>query len=323
MYHSIKLPQPVNGVISIDSSDENFKIKAIALRCMMMERSGVPFTLSRTGNTYELESKKCVASSFRKTFSPESLNFISAVKRYVKKSNVALNFIDFDFKTTKIEYIKVNKFKPGDELRGLRYIDITKAYWNTAYQLGVIDQKLYDIGAHENFDKVVRLAALGSLARSKSVWHFDGKVYKKLPSERSWDTENIWFAICKKVSDVMNEVARKLGDDFVFYWVDGIYVKARPGVSAEVAEIFGKHGYDVTDEAIPKITFEKNHFRVHLVDSKENEEVEIQKDDDEKTKTHKDFFYTIGQKKKINSLEEKLERIEMIGRLRALGMDLI
>lgn len=249
----------------LDSADitDDAKVRKLKMKGNFLYNNKEPFVMIKCGNSYELKSNVFNGKAFKRGFTVSDVGFIKRIKNYVLKNEIALKFIDTNYKASGIQYIKVNHYKAGTILNDLCYIDIDSAYWTTAYMLGVISKSIYTDGL--DVKKPVRLAALGSLAKVKEVWAYDGDKFEKKPSIRSVETENIWFAICKKVSDVMNEVARELKEDFVFYWVDGIYVSNKPKVVQKVISIFQKHGYFSKSELIPEIRFFQDGFEVQGV----------------------------------------------------------
>lgn len=228
-------------------------------KCNFLYKANKPFTLIKSGSSYELISSMYNDKAYRSGFSSNDLSFIKMVKGYIKRHDVELNFIDEDYRNSGIDYVKVNKFKVGDVLEDLYCVDIDSAYWKTALNLGVISDDIYKKGL--DMGKVVRLAALGSLAKKKDIWVYDGKSFKKQETVKS-PYENIWFAICKKISDIMNDIVKSIGDDFVFYWVDGIYVKQSPGLIDKIVTKFKDKGYSVHFEYVPKVSFHKDGFTV-------------------------------------------------------------
>lgn len=242
------------------STSKSIRVNVLKDKCEYLYRLGHPFYLTKQGSTYELESEIWNTKAFRSGFKTEELNFIKSVRHYIDKNGIGAEFCERDYQGRPIRYISVGAFKPGEELMDLVCVDINGAYWQTAYRLGVLPKYLYRKGLR--VDKRVRLAALGSLAKTRSVWRFDGKELRKLPVERS-PLENVWFAICAEVAELMVEVQRGVGQrDFVFYWVDGIYVRNRPEVVNKVVSLFLKHGYTSKFEIVPYIKFSERGFKV-------------------------------------------------------------
>jgi hypothetical protein len=254
----------MEGKEILNSEDtKDYKVKMLKQKCECLYKLGKSFTLIKSGSSYELSSSLWNEKATNKVFSPQDLQFIKSVRGHVNKSNVAIDFVDTYYKGEDIQYIRVNDYKIGQRIDDLIYIDINGAYWQTAHHLGIISDALYVKGLEVN--KIVRLAALGSLAKTKDIWSFDGDRLKKLDTIRSCETENLWFAICKRVSDVMVEVANKIGNDFIFYWVDGIYIKDNPLAFNTVNSIFLNHGYTSKFEKVPFIEFKEKGFDVQGV----------------------------------------------------------
>lgn len=248
----------------LNSEDtKDYRVKVLKQKCDYLYKHGKSFTLIKSGGSYELISSLWNERAANKAFNTDDLQFIKSVRHYVDKSNVAIDFIDTYYKGEDIQYIKVKNYAIGERIDDLIYIDINGAYWQTAHHLGIISDALYIKGLEVN--KIVRLAALGSLAKTKDVWKYDGKDLKKAETIRSSDTENLWFAICKRVSDVMVEVVNSIGDDFIFYWVDGIYIRDKSKAFNTVNNIFLKRGYTSKYEKIPFIEFNEKGFDVQGV----------------------------------------------------------
>jgi len=270
----IPIKKGIPAVINEANENRSRKVKAIKDKCLFLYGKGEPFTLIKTGGSYKLESRLFNNKAVRGGFSMEDVRFIKSVKQYVMKNDVAEKFIGTDYLAKKIFYLQVNKYVEGEVLNDVVEIDIDRAYWETAYLMGVISKAIYVKGCE--IDKRVRLAALGSLARRKEVWEFNGKVMKKKKDERSYATENVWFAICRRVSDVMQECVKLAGDAFVFYWVDGIYVRNDAQTIGKIMQCFGKYGYESKTKHIEEIVFHNNKFDVIGVVSGDKREFSYQ-----------------------------------------------
>lgn len=218
-----------------------------------------PFKYVRTGNSYELYSAVWNCKTFRKGFSSEDLQFIKKVKKYAKNPEIIMKYIDKDYQEKTIEYIKVNEnIKVGDRFDNVICVDINSAYWVTAFQLGIIDEPTYQKG--KKIDKIVRLASLGSLAKKTETFEFDGERMIQKSVERSYETENLWFAICDKVGSLMSNLSKQIGNDFITYWVDGIYFVNTPENYKIITETFKKEGYACKIEQVSNIVFYEKEF---------------------------------------------------------------
>lgn len=254
-------PSKDNKIVT-GGKDGNKRINILKEKAKWLHDVGKPFKLIKSGNSYELKSGFWNETASRSGFTFKDLRFIKSVKQYVEKYGIAVDFIDKDYKAERIDYIKVGSFKPGETLTDLVCVDVDYAYWQTAYNLRIISKGIYERGLKEDISKVVRLAALGSLAKNKTIWDFDGKVFKREAVINSKTTENLWFAICKTVGDMMASISREVGDDFVFYWVDGIYIKDKSRALNKVLNAFKERHYGTKIEHVQWVKFEDDGFWV-------------------------------------------------------------
>jgi hypothetical protein len=243
----------------------NLKTKA-----QFMQDMSIPFKLIKSGSTFTLQSDLFSETARKKDklFTPQDLAFVNKVKNYIENSDINDLFYKNLYTESAIDYIQVSpKLKEGDVYENVYCIDLTAAYWRTAYLLGIINKNIYQLG--ENMSKPVRLASLGSLAKRKTIWDFDGKSYSRervILSPHS----NLWFAICKRVSDIMTKATIALGEDFYFYWVDGIYFRNTEANKDKVLKIFREFDYQSKPESIEWIKVEKKHFSVKKLDKEKD-----------------------------------------------------
>jgi hypothetical protein len=227
---------------------------------------GEEYTIKVVNGNYELISKMFKAKTFKKSeYNIEELRFIKDVRKHVIKSEVYLEprFQEHQVFSEDVHYVKVSRVPVGQLFKNVCEVDIDQAYWETAYQLGIVDDKLYQRGSKGNISKKARLTALGSLARKTYNYKFQGDKLLETIVDREPLLENIWFTICKRVSDVMHEVIAELGKDFIFYWVDGIYMVNSPENVQKAMGIFIKNGYNSKFKKINQILFHEKGFVVN------------------------------------------------------------
>lgn len=183
------------------------------------------------------------------SFKPSELQFIKAVKQYVIKHGTykkVRNNFRAENSTKKIKYFYYNpKIKPGDYFENCIEIDLKNAYWDTSYNLPKDGTKLFSKELYEKgltVSKKSRLAAIGSLAKTVSVLEFDGVEQHKLPDEPSKITEFLWHTICHKTGKLMAKASKTAKDDFMFFWVDAIFIKGK--AAKEIIKLFKKAGYE-------------------------------------------------------------------------------
>lgn len=222
--------------------------KTIIQKALYLQKLEEEFTLIKINNSFKLESSYfgSLSSSGNRNIPPAELGFIKRVRNHIMKEAIYENFIEKLYYPKDIQYVAVNYREVGTEIHNLIEIDIDEAYFKTAKILNVIDDKIYQEGRKESgkISKLGRLIALGTLARKEDRYHFKGRQLRK-ETVRSTLTENIWYSICKRVSDVMYEAKKIAGDEFILYWVDGIYVVNDPEKVKLIIELFKSFGYDV------------------------------------------------------------------------------
>lgn len=223
-----------------------------------MADDGIPFTLSSTHGNYTLKSKHITRKSFGRntTITGKELGYINKVRHYVKKLDLITMFPKQYFEAD-VQYVECDPKLKNQVFTDIVEIDIDQAYWETARLLGVISEEIYDIGMSGEISKQARMVALGSLAKKTYHYTFHGQRLIKAEEERSLDTENVWFTICKRVADVMQEIKKIMGEDYLFYWVDGVYVKNNPEVIEKVQSIIAAWGYNSKIKPIHSIECDK------------------------------------------------------------------
>ena len=189
---------------------------------------GEDYTIKVINGNYELISDLFNHKTINKTsYSPPELQFIRSVKRYIVKNDIHLQpQFEKQYFAEDVHYIKVAKVPIGKKFDNVYEVDIDEAYWKTAHLLKIIDDDVYKRGQKGNISKQARLTALGTLAKKVYLYKFKGDKLDKVNTESDPLLQNLWFTICKRVSDVMNQCIKKIGKDFIFYW-GGWYIHER------------------------------------------------------------------------------------------------
>ena len=141
-----------------------------------------------------------------------------------------------------------NGLKPCSYNRVLN-LDITSAYPYCLFNNGLICKDTFNYLM--TLPKNERLPAIGMVAK-KSVWidYSNGKA-------TNWELKtgeyaNIFFFVIQQITDLMDWAADIAGNDFLFYWVDGIFLK--PTISKkklrEITSIFEEQGYYYKYESV-------------------------------------------------------------------------
>ena len=123
-----------------------------------------------------------------------------------------------------------------------------------------------------NLKKSERLPAIGMIAKKSILIEY------KNGKSTNWDLKvgeyaNIFFFVIQQISDLMNWAAEIAGNDFLFYWVDGIFL--RPGIKKDklkqITDIFAEQGYYYKFEVVTdfSITRSDNKLFINMLKNKE------------------------------------------------------
>ena len=201
----------------------------------------------------EMILQRKLKKEIEKNTKDQDIKFSSAKK---------IHFFEFD---SSLKYMVETS---GDcvDIENVLEMDITKAYYQMAYNLGYISKKFFKVTL--KLPKHIRLRLLGSIATKRIIekWE-DGKVVEMKIVE-DLRMRDIWFHICYNVGKVMKECSQAIQDFFIFYWVDGIYFQQHPFFTKE---------NDPTKQIIQKI-FEKNNLKFTI---NELEKISLQNLNDE------------------------------------------
>lgn len=227
----------------------------------------------------EKKSFKIINSNYTTT-----IDFMNGNKdKYItspmsKSSFVGYNKIRSDLKKLNIEpegiFQKYNLTKENkyfDSLQGIEpfqmdkvfNIDLKGAYPQTLLNFNFISNDTFDF--LNGLDKKDKLASLGMLASRKVCTTFiDGQPQKMDIVDNYY--RNIFFLLVKKVDEIMTKVSNYAGSDFIFFWVDGIYLKPSNEFSVfNIQEDLLKEGYETHFEELENFNLKRSEDKI-LID---------------------------------------------------------
>ena len=192
-----------------------------------MKRYNIEHTVTLTSQSKVIEEtetgRKIIISD--NEFSKKDMFFLFSVHNHAKKIKIDNYHVEGGIRYNAFNANIQNGF--SDE--NFCEIDVSSAYWELAKSCKIINEKTYNKGL--KVSKVVRLAALGSLATSKVIykWNIEGGRYEKIGHKRN-ETYPLFFYVAKRfgewISGICNEAREVFGFDSVAgYWVDAIFCK--------------------------------------------------------------------------------------------------
>jgi len=241
----------------------------------------------------------------------ERQNIFICEKPNSKKILIAYSKINSDIIKSKyifpiVDRNKINYYLLKNDFRNLKItdelffdeivnIDISGAYAQAMYNFNIISDATFEY--LKTVDKVTRLKAVGMIAASKNVFHYEDGKYISDEIIRDEKKRNIFFLLCKKIGDLMTAVADELEDSFLFFWVDGIYFTDKNKIQ-NVINIFGENNYSCRVELL-------NNFSARKKQEDENSEIikiKFNKEDKEKN-----FSIPLHKKNFLNNLNNYLK----------------
>jgi hypothetical protein len=172
------------------------------------------------------------------------------VKKAVKNSGLEFP----DITEADLKYYQISKrLKPGN-FGKVFCIDIRAAYPTALKNIGFIDAETY--AYLMNQDKQTRLTACGMLAGTKHVFKYNGaelldfKIIEK-------ETKPVFLAAVSTIDEILEKTAKIAGNDFLFFWVDGIYLKSAAKLE-KIRELWRGYCYEFTEEILSNFSVTAN-----------------------------------------------------------------
>ena len=184
------------------------------------------FKISSTSNstTLEFDYSKYLYSDAH--LPRKYLNLFQKIKTEVKKNIKEKNLIVPDYQRSK--YFHFKEFREiglGEilEYKNCVELDINKAYYVALYNLGYISKEFYQMCIE--LPKKIRLVLVGTLATTKSVLHYTNGEISDHEIIKNDNLKNVFFHCVKVVDECLYEFSYLAKEHFIFYWVDGIYLR--------------------------------------------------------------------------------------------------
>jgi len=149
-------------------------------------------------------------------------------------------------------------------------IDITSAYATCLLNSKLISKETYLF--LQKIPKTERLPAMGMLARNQLIINFEKG--EPISNERfTADTAQIFFYIISEINKMMQTVMQMAGDHFLFYWVDGIFLKQDIPVKLldQIENVFLHKNYDVKHESVKDLEWKREEDSVVITMIKNGE----------------------------------------------------
>lgn len=184
-----------------------------------LEKANFPFNAEFTTLSKRIIYNERVFKWNEKFVPMNELFFISMFKNNLITENIPKKLNKKDIIYTYTDNLSDHK----KNISNVYEIDLNSAYYNFALKNNFIDEKTFNRGL--SVSKITRLAAIGSTAKNKYIYEFDGNDYNFIRHENSPLTENAYFKCALDTSLIMQELTSYLFADVLFFWVDALFVK--------------------------------------------------------------------------------------------------
>lgn len=212
-------------------------------------QSGQPFVVKMTMNTKRIIAPDAKIMLSESHLTGSELGFLRKVKSDAEFYNEFL-CKNRSVERNLIKYVKLSNV-PRGTYRNYHEVDINRAYWETAFRMGVISESVYKLAF--NHKKSVRMIALGALATGRVDLMFDGVEITEITEkpEPGKDLSYIFFKVAHTVGIAVNSVYLQLNemepDGCLGYWIDALFVKKHLAKKAKelMSDLFGFECKDV------------------------------------------------------------------------------
>ena len=232
------------------------------------KEAGLDFQVKHSNYNTQIIGQETVLKFIQTEHSIKVFVAYNKIVSDLKKSDKTLEILQQDWSTENFD--SKNGLKPC-KYKTVLNLDITSAYPYCLFLNKLISQDTFNYLMA--LPKSERLPAIGMIAK-KSVWidYNNGKA-------SNWDVKtgeyaNIFFFVIQQITDLMAWAADIAGDDFLFYWVDGIFLK--PTISKkklqEITGIFAEQGYYYKYENVKNFSVVRENDKLFINMIKNGEE---------------------------------------------------
>lgn len=197
-------------------------------------------------------------------------NLLFSAYNLIKKDLAQTDYDPGEIAKSNIKYYGISeKLKNGFYAPEVTNFDIKQAYATELKNLGLISADTFNKLA--KYPKDIRLKSVGMIARKKTTYFFKDGEFTGQKFEQDQRGKNIFNLLCLNIGRKMDEIQAYLGDNFLFFWVDGIYLL--PGYNEQKNWIIERHftlPYVWKKETLKNFTIERDERAVKIQFLKED-----------------------------------------------------
>ena len=224
------------------------------------KEAGLDFQVKHSNYNTQIIGQESVIKFIQTEHSIKVFIAYNKIVADLKKSDKTVEILQGDWSTENFD--SKNGLKPCSYKTVLN-LDITSAYPYCLFinKLITLDTFNYLMALPKN----ERLPAIGMIAK-KSVWIDYQKGRATTWDVKTGEYANIFFFVIQQITDLMAWAADIAGEDFLFYWVDGIFLK--PTISKkklqEITGIFAEQGYYYKYENVKNFSVVRENDKLYI-----------------------------------------------------------
>lgn len=217
--------------------------------------SGFPYTLKISNYTTEIISDLYNKQFLQSIRGKECFAAYSKIKSNINGSDIPV--ID----KASLKYFAHN-FKSDAFYESVINIDLKSAYATVLKNRGIISNETF--AYLSKIPKLDRLASVGMLAGKKYVFSYNEKNelihYEKVVSKY----EGFFYYCVMETEKIMNEIQMICQEDYLFTWVDGVYIKSDTSYLIEVESYLNSISFPYTIEPLKNFKVKVNNGKIAL-----------------------------------------------------------
>ena len=179
---------------------------------------GLPYSITQSNYTLAINNEYAPIYFMQNVMSNKAFIAANMIKADIKNKGLEPPDIEQD----SLQYYKFSL--PGllkkNKKNVIYNIDIKSAYANVLRNNLIITPATF--GYLAQLDKQDRLASVGMLASNKNHFFYEAGELVAIQNERN-PLANFFFFCIREIQTIMDKIKFMLGNDFLFYWVDGVY----------------------------------------------------------------------------------------------------
>lgn len=207
---------------------------------------GVDFEVQHGTYTTTISTEEGKARYMMNQYNNRVFMCANLIKSDVLKSANAKEIMETKYLKTNFG---VSQNKNSYKAKQVLNIDISSAYATCLVRNGLITEKTYAV--LKTLPKTERLPCVGMLATSHTKFHYSNGECYNVDVFRA-PTAPVFFFLIDEINYLMQQIQFFLGEDFIFYWVDGVFFNFdTPPEKVQMIENFlTQSGYDYKYENV-------------------------------------------------------------------------